>query len=156
MVWRLEHFRLYIYGKPIKLLTDQQALKSIIKRNRSTKTYSARLTRWLDRLAHFSINVSHIASKHLALTDYLSRNLSAPQQPADAYDEEKYSTTSSLFSKVPTWTTFFQAAIPWGMPRVCKMNSYQHWKNPNGPFGSESLKIKHLWKDCCQIWVEVV
>ena len=45
VVWGLEHFRLYIYGKPIKLLTDHQALEPLIKRNRSNKTYSARLTR---------------------------------------------------------------------------------------------------------------
>ena len=69
VVWGLEHFRLYIYGKPIKLLTDHQALEPLIKRNRSNKTYSARLTRWFDRLAHFTFNVSHIAGKHLALTD---------------------------------------------------------------------------------------
>ena len=88
VVWGLEHFRLYIYGKPIKLLTDHQALEPLIKRNRSNKTYSARLTRWLDRLAHFNINVNHIAGKHLALTDYLSRNPTAPPQTDDAYDEE--------------------------------------------------------------------
>ena len=52
VVWGLEHFRLYVYGKPIELLTDYQALESLIERNRSNKTYSARLTRWLDRLAH--------------------------------------------------------------------------------------------------------
>ena len=88
VVWGLEHFRLYVYGKPNKLLTDHQALEPLIKRNRSNKTYSARLTRWLDRLAHFTINVSHIAGKHLALTDYLSRNPSAPPQTDEAYDEE--------------------------------------------------------------------
>ena len=77
-----------IYGKPIKLLTDHQAREPLIKRNRSNKTYSARLTRWLDRLAHFSINVGHMAGKHLTLTDYLSRNPSAPPQADDAYDEE--------------------------------------------------------------------
>ena len=88
VVWGLEHFRLYIYGKPIKLLTDHQALEPLIKRNRSNKTYSARLTRWLDRLAHFSINVNHIAGKHLALTDYLSRNPIAPPQQDEAYEEE--------------------------------------------------------------------
>ena len=88
VVWGLEHFRLYIYGKPIKLFTDRQALEPLRKRNRSNKTYSARLTRWLDRLAHFTINVNHIAGKHLALTDYLSRNPSMPPQTDEAYDEE--------------------------------------------------------------------
>ena len=88
VVWGLEHFRLYIYGKPIKLLTHHQALEPLNKRNRSNKTYSARLTRWLDRLAHFTINVNHIAGKNLALTDYLSRNPSMPPQTDEAYDEE--------------------------------------------------------------------
>ena len=89
VVWGLKHFRLYIYGKPIKLLTNHQALEPLIKRNRSNKTYSARLTRWLDRLAHFTINVRHIAvRKNLALTDYLSRNPTAPAQSDDVYDEE--------------------------------------------------------------------
>ena len=88
VVWGLEHFRLYIYGKPIKLLTDHQALEPLIKRNRSNKTYSARLTRWLDRLAHFDININHIAGKHLALTDYLSRNPVMKAESEDLYDEE--------------------------------------------------------------------
>ena len=64
VVWGLEHLRLFVYGKPIELLADHQALEPLIKRNRSDKTYSARLTRWLDRLAHFDINIKHIAGKH--------------------------------------------------------------------------------------------
>ena len=74
--------------KPNKLLTDHQALEPLIKRNGSNNTCSARLTRWLDRLAHFSINVSHIAGRHLAVRDSLSRNSSAPLQANDAYEEE--------------------------------------------------------------------
>ena len=88
VVWGLEPFRRYIYGRPIKLLTDHQAREPLIKRNRSNKTYSARLTRWLDRLAYFTINVNHIAGKHSARTDYLSRNPSAAPQTDEAYDEE--------------------------------------------------------------------
>ena len=87
-VWGLEHFRLYVYGKPIEILTDHQALEPLIKRNRSNKTYSSRLTRWLDRLAHFTINKNHIAGKHLSLTNCLRRNPSAPPQTDEAYDEE--------------------------------------------------------------------
>ena len=87
-MWGLEHFRLYIYGKPIEPLTDHQALEPLIKRNRTNKTYSARLTRWLDRLVHFDINIKHIAGKHLALTDYLSRNPISKPEPIENYDEE--------------------------------------------------------------------
>ena len=69
-------------------MTDHQALEPLFKRNRSNKTYSARLTRWLDRLAQYTINVNHIAGKHLALTDCLSRNPVLPPQADDTYDEE--------------------------------------------------------------------
>ena len=59
-VWELEHLRLHIYGRPIELLTDQQALEPLIKK-RTNKFHSARLTRWLHRLAHFEIkNKTHI------------------------------------------------------------------------------------------------
>ena len=86
-MWGLEHFRLYIYGKPIELLTDHQALEPLIKRNRTNKTYSARLTRWLDRLAHFDINIKHIAGKHFALTNYLSRNPFSKPESIEKYDQ---------------------------------------------------------------------
>ena len=84
----LEHFRLYIYGKPVELLTDHQALEPLFKRNRSNKTYSARLTRWLDRLAHFDIHIKHVAGKHLKLTDCLRRNPISKPEPIENYDEE--------------------------------------------------------------------
>ena len=88
VVWGSEQFRLYIYGKPIELLTDHQALEPLIKRNRSNKTYSARLTRWLDRLAHFDIQIKHVEGKHLKLTDYLNRNPISKPEPMENYDEE--------------------------------------------------------------------
>ena len=46
------------------------------------------MTRWLDRLAHFDININHIAGKHLALTDYLSRHPIQDAETDDNYDEE--------------------------------------------------------------------
>ena len=88
VVWGLEHFRLYIYGKPIELLTDHHTLVPLFKRKRSIKTYSARLKRLLDKLAHFDINRKHVAGKHLTLTDHLSRNTTAKPVTIENYDEE--------------------------------------------------------------------
>ena len=70
VVWGLEHFRFYIYGKEITLKTDHQALQPLLRKNRAHKQYSARLTRWLDRLSHFDININYCAGKHMNLTDY--------------------------------------------------------------------------------------
>ena len=60
--------------KKVNLLTDHQALQPLLKRNRANKQYSTRLSRWLDRLSHFDVNVQYTAGKNIPLTDYLSRH----------------------------------------------------------------------------------
>ena len=88
VVWGLEKFRFYLYGKKVHLYTDHQALEPLLKRNRSNKQYIARLTRWLDRLTHFDISIQHIAGSNLKFTDYLSRNPVGGATPEENYDEE--------------------------------------------------------------------
>ena len=63
-------------------------MEPLIKRNRSNKQYSARLTRWLDRLTHFDISIQHIAGSNLKFTDYLRRNPEGGAIPEENYDEE--------------------------------------------------------------------
>ena len=88
VLWGLEKFRFYLYGKKVHLYTDHQALEPLIKRNRSNKQNSARLTRWLDRLTHFDISIQHIAGSNMKFTDYLSRNPVEGATPEEKYDEE--------------------------------------------------------------------
>ena len=73
-LWGLEYFTYYVYGKKVNLLTNHQALQLLLKRNRAHKHYSARLTRWLDRLSHFDVNIQYTAGENFPLTDYLSRH----------------------------------------------------------------------------------
>ena len=88
VVWGLEHFRFYIYGKPVKLFSDHSALEPLLRRNRANKIYSARLTRWLDRIAHFDVSVNHIAGEEIKLTDYLSRHPTSKAEAETNYEEE--------------------------------------------------------------------
>ena len=88
VVWGLEKFRFYLYGEKVYLYTDHQALEPLIKGNRCNKQYSARLTRWLDRLTHFDKSIQHIAGNNLKFTDYLSRNPVGEATPEENYDEE--------------------------------------------------------------------
>ena len=88
VVWGLEKFRFHLYGKKVHLYTDHQALEPLIKRNRCNKQYSARLTRWLDRLPHFDISIQHIAGSNLKFTDYLSKNPVGGTTPEENYEEE--------------------------------------------------------------------
>ena len=88
MVWGLEKFRFYLYGKRVHLYTDHQALEALIERDRSNKQYSARLTRWVDLQTHFDIAIQHIAGSNLKFTDNLSRNPVGGAIPEENYDEE--------------------------------------------------------------------
>ena len=60
----------------------------MIKINRSNKHYSARLTRRLDPLIHFSISIQHSAGSNLKFTDYLSCNPVGAATPEENYAEE--------------------------------------------------------------------
>ena len=88
VVWGLEKFRFYLYGKKVSLYTDHQALEPLIKRNRCNRQYSARLTRWLDRLAHFDIAVQHIAGSNLKFTDFPNRNPVEKAANEDVYNKQ--------------------------------------------------------------------
>ena len=57
------------------MLTDHRALQPSLKRKRAHKQYSAILTRWLDRLSLFDVNVKYTTDKNNPLKDYLSRHL---------------------------------------------------------------------------------
>ena len=59
----------------------------LIKSNRSNKQYSARLTRWLDRLTHFEKAIQHITGSNLKSTDYLSRYSGREGHDGKNYDE---------------------------------------------------------------------
>ena len=88
VVWGLEKFRFHLYGKKVFLYTDHQALEPLIKRNRCNKQYSARSTRWLDRLAHFDIAIQHIAASNLKFAGFLSRNPVENATTEDVCDEQ--------------------------------------------------------------------
>ena len=79
VVWGLEHFHLCIFGKPIEILTDHQALEPSIKSKRSNKTNRARLTIRLNRLAHCDIQIKHVASQFDGLLEQKSNSKSRNQ-----------------------------------------------------------------------------
>jgi len=71
IVWACEHFHLYIYGKPVKVITDHKPLESIFSNPKSKP--SARLERWSLRLQPYSITVKYQPGSQNA-ADYMSRH----------------------------------------------------------------------------------
>ena len=74
IVWSVEYFRSYVYGVPFKIISDHKALSTVLKGQKGNKTYSSRLSRWVDRLLPFDFEVIHGLGRTLGIADYLSRN----------------------------------------------------------------------------------
>ena len=84
IVWAVEHFRNYIYGTKFEVFSDHKALETALKSNHGNKTYSSRLTRWIDRILHFDMEVIHQPGRTLGLAEYLSRH-------PNGYNEKEWS-----------------------------------------------------------------
>ena len=78
VLWSIEYFKNYLYGKNFRVLTNHRVLLSILKENRSKKSYNSRLTRWI-RLLLFQFDIESLPGAKMGLVDYTSRH---PNQKA--------------------------------------------------------------------------
>ena len=69
VVLYVEYFKYYLFGKTFTIITDHRAVLSIMKELRSNKSYSSRLTRWVDRLLPSDFNIEHIPGAKMGLVD---------------------------------------------------------------------------------------
>ena len=74
VVWAVEHFKKYLNGTKFQIVSDHEALASVLKGNKKNKTYSSRLTRWVDRLLPFEFEIFHAPGRTMGIADYISRH----------------------------------------------------------------------------------
>ena len=74
VVWAVEHFKNYLYGIKFQVVSDHKALATVLKSNKGNKTYSSRLTRWVDRLLPFDFEIFHAPGRTIGIANYLSRH----------------------------------------------------------------------------------
>ena len=87
IVWSIDYFKYYLYGKNFTVVTDHRALLSILKEHRSKKSYNSRLSRWRDRLLPYNFTIEHMPGAKMGLVDYISRNPFARAKKISTYDE---------------------------------------------------------------------
>ena len=88
VVWAIEHHKYYLYGKHFTVITDHQALISVLNASERSKTSQSRLTRWIDRIFPFHFDIKHLAGNKMGLIDYMSRDPIGLEIPPSEYDEE--------------------------------------------------------------------
>ena len=74
VVWSIEHFKYYLYGKTFTVITDHRALLSIMRENRANKSYNSQLTCSVDRLLPSDFTIDHLPGSKMGLVDYISRD----------------------------------------------------------------------------------
>ena len=74
IVWAIEHFTNNLYGTKFQIVSDHKSLTSVLKRNKNNKTYSSRLTKWVDRLLPSEFEIAHAPGRTMGIADYLSRH----------------------------------------------------------------------------------
>ena len=77
-----------MFGKSFTIIPEHRALLSIMKENRSNKSYNSRLTRWIDRLLPFDFNIEHIPCAKMGLVDYILRQPNQEAKVTNKYDEQ--------------------------------------------------------------------
>ena len=87
IVWSIDYFKYYLYGKNITVVTDHRALLSILKEHRSNKSYNSRLSRWIDRLLPYNFTIEHMPGAKMGLVDYISRNPFDRAKKISTYDK---------------------------------------------------------------------
>ena len=88
VVWSVEYFKYYLFGKSFTIITDHRALLSLMKEHRSNKSYNSRLTRGVDRLLPFNFNIEHIPGAKMWLVDYISRQPNQEAKGTNKHEEE--------------------------------------------------------------------
>ena len=124
IVWSIDYFKYYLYGKNFTVVTDHRALLSILKEHRSNKSYNSRLSRWIDRLLPYNFTIEHMPGAKMGLVDYISRNPFATAKKISTYDEHFVVATISkirdsmkhLIVNKETTTKKFQTILKSNMP----------------------------------------
>ena len=126
IVWSIDYFKYYLYGKNFTVVTDHRALLSILKEHRSNKSYNSRLSRWIDRLLPYNFTIEHMPGAKMGLVDYISRNPFARAKKISTYGEHFVVATISkirnsmkhLIINKQTATKKFQSILKSDLPKL--------------------------------------
>ena len=77
VVYAIQRFRYYLWGKPFKLITDCKAMEWLT----TTAKLRSKLARWSLILAEYDMDIVHRAGKDNTVPDLLSRQPSGQPQP---------------------------------------------------------------------------
>lgn len=73
IVWAIEHYHIYTYGRYFEVLCDNDAVVKIYEENKVRKRTPMRFQRWKSRLSYYKFKLNRIPGEQ-NMADFLSRN----------------------------------------------------------------------------------
>ena len=87
VVWATEHYRNYIYGRFVAVISDHKALLTLLNSStKGNKIIFSRLTQWYDRLLPYDFKVKYRQGSKMGMVYYLTRYPSLEAPPRSRYD----------------------------------------------------------------------
>ena len=134
IVWSIDYFKYYLYGKNFTAVTKHRALLSIPKEHRSNKSYNSRLSRWIDRLLPYNFTIEHMPGAKMGHVDYISRNPHARAKKISTYDEHFVVATISIIRNSMKYLIINKQNATKNFNSVLKSNRASHkLKRPFAP-----------------------
>jgi hypothetical protein len=113
-LWACERWHFYLYGRRFTLVTDHQALKTLLVTG-GTGHRPLRLHRWADRLYQYSFDVEFRPGKLNVVADCLSRTwedqpeMTSSAPPENDTEADDFQLIQSVFGKLATAVVSLQA-----------------------------------------------
>ena len=133
VVWALEYFHAYVYGRKVTIFTDHKALEWL----RQQKSPNGKLARWILKLEEYDYTIVHRPGKLMGHVDALSR---APVQSI-AVQDISYSEIAQEQEEEPSIRTVIHWIQNDNKPDKVPDNSSSLLKTLYNLF--DSLKLKH-------------
>ena len=110
VIWSVERFHQFLYGRKFQIRTDHKALKEVLSGKATNSTAPARISRWATRLLPYSFTVQYVRGAENVVADGLSR---LPLELPDEVDSHQISVSSIVEGNIPciTLTQLHQASL---------------------------------------------
>lgn len=98
-LWACEKWHVYLWGRKFTLLTDHQALATLLSEKGSGRK-PLRIGRWTARLLNYTFTVQYRKGEQNKVADALSRNPLDTSEPSFAFEEEVVAQVEAMISKL--------------------------------------------------------
>eukprot|EP00731_Ephydatia_muelleri_P013103 Em0007g413a len=146
LVWAIQHFRAYLYGKRFTVCTDHSSLKWL----QSFHEPEGQVARWLETLSEYDFEVLHRPGKKHTNADSLSRMpCSQCRLPPEEDNEDQGCVLAVTDSWMPSWTHEELAAYQRQDPDLKQVIKWLETKTLPKVFPKNaSSHVKALWSQC--------